>query len=132
MASCSMLMMFGCATGTSPYSPFGKSSLKGDKVIYFEQTDRIPKVVAQAPWDHAANAKAGDARAVDYGAVVDMLDKLFMMYPNVVEFYGQERMENALIGRRMLFRGYSNEELKDVEKIARALGDSIENWTPQQ
>jgi len=51
--------------------------------------------------------------------------------PQVTQGYQHERMNEALFSRRMLFRGYGDGELKDVNEIVKSLGWSIEYLTPQ-
>lgn len=124
-------MVQGCATG--PFSPMKAGSLSGSKVIYFEQSDRVPRTVLLAPYERFKNPTNADAavKAIDPAAVAALFDKMLSVYPEVVKAYGNERTENALIGRRMLFRGYEGADLGEIEKIIRSMGSSIENWTPQ-
>jgi len=53
------------------------------------------------------------------------------MIPVVTGGYQNERMNEALLSRRMLFRGYQDAELKDINEIVKSLGWSIEYMTPQ-
>lgn len=129
-----MAMMVGCATG--PYSPVEPSSLKGTHVIYFEQSDRVPKTVMMAPWESYANGKTGVVMsanmALDPAIIAGIIEKLLKTAPEIVKSYSNERMANAMIGRRILFRGYEGtNDLIEIEKIIKAMGGVVENWTPQ-
>jgi len=105
--------------------------LYGDKVIYFEQTDRVPKSVLLMPWISDGTNEVVTMRGVEVVAVLEGLGVLIKEYPEIAKVYSNERMNNALIQRRMLIRGYSTNELEQVEKIVKIFSESIENWIPQ-
>ena len=123
-----LLVMSGCATG--PYSPVKTSSLKGERVIYFEQSDRVPKVVMLASWENDVMSGTS-ARSFDPTAVIAVIEKMLTTYPEVVKAYGEERMANALISRRILIKGYSTNELAEIGNMIKSMELSIEKWTPK-
>jgi len=122
----------GCATG--PETALRPKSLKGDHVVYFEQSDRIPKDVLleinKQPEVAGVNAAAG----VPVEDIVEkVIEEIFKVAPEMAESYSKERMNNALIGRRMLFRGYeSPEQLKEINEIIKSMGIAIEKITPEK
>ena len=122
-------LLSGCALG--PKSPLCEKHLYGDKVIYFEQTDRVPKSVLLMPWISDGTNEVVTMRGVEVVAVLEGLGVLIKEYPEIAKVYSNERMNNALIQRRMLIRGYSTNELEQVEKIVKIFSESIENWIPQ-
>jgi len=140
-----LVLMGGCATG--PYTPMysggvvSKGTLdRGDKLIYFEQADRIPKDVMLESWKHQpvapvvgfANLKAGtNSVGLTPEELAAIVAEVLKMIPVVTGGYQNERMNEALLSRRMLFRGYQDAELKDINEIVKSLGWSIEYMTPQ-
>lgn len=127
-----LLVVSGCATEN--YSPLNLESLNGDKIVFFEQLDRVPKMVMMAPWyEHTGTNVVFEARGIDPTIIIGLIDKLLTVYPEVVKAYGIERMENSVVSRRILFRGYDGtNDLVEIEKIIKAMGGCVENWTPQQ
>jgi hypothetical protein len=125
----SLFFMFvaGCATG--PYTPIRTSSLKGEKVIYFEQVDRVPKDVLMLLCEKKDDGTMS-ARVIPWLELIPMIEKLSDVAPEIVASYGKERMENAMITRRMLFRGYDGtNDLVEIERIIKTMGGNIENWS---
>jgi len=121
----------GCATGTGTVTAVKPKSLDGTHVIYFEQSDRIPKdVLVEANKQPQANATVvGDDMMSDI--VEKVIEELIGVAPKMVEIYANERMNNALMGRRILFRGYdSPEQLKEINEIIKSMDKAIEKVTP--
>ena len=140
MAGLMVLMVSGCATG--PYTPMQRGSVlskgtldRGDKLIYFEQADRIPKDVMLEAWRHQAAAPLVGAeprmQAIPPEVVAAIVAEVLKIIPSVTAGYQKERMNEALLSRRMLFRGYQATELKDINDIIKSMGWSIEYMTPQ-
>ena len=126
----SMLLVSGCAS--KPQTAFSPVSIEGSKVIYFEQSDRIPKDVLLA--SHGKEAHDPAVRmmaAVPPEVYAAMIEELVGIIPDMSKVYSNERMNNALLGRRILFRGYAADELIEVEKIIRAMNETVEYITPQ-
>lgn len=123
----------GCATG--PYTPMNSGTLKrGDKLIYFEQADRVPKDVMLESWKHqpvVANAQVVNSQAIPPEVIAAIIKEVLAAIPEVTKGYQNERMNEALFSRRMLFRGYAEGELKDINEIVKSFGWSIEYLTPQ-
>jgi hypothetical protein len=61
----------------------------------------------------------------------ELIKDLTKMIPNITEGYQNERMNEALLSRKMLFKGYSNEELKYVNEIIKNMDKAIEKFTIQ-
>lgn len=130
------MMVGGCATG--PYSPVKSKNLEGAKLIYFEQADRIPKDVMLESWKHlplnpvpAPVAMGANAQAIPPEVIAAIVAEVLKMIPQTAAGYQNERMNEALLSRRMLFRGYQDAELKDINDIIKSMGWSIEYMTPQ-
>jgi len=126
-----VVMMAGCATG--PYTALKPRSLKGDHMVYFEQSDRIPKDVLLESFkvEDEAEVKAG-AAVMSAEDIQKIIEEALKIAPEIVESYSNERMNNALLGRRMLFRGYKTpEQLKQINEIIKSLDGAIENVTPE-
>lgn len=124
----------GCATG--PKTALRPRSLKGDHMIYFEQSDRIPKDVLLESYkaqNDASKAVVANAAVMSPEDIAKLIEEAIKIAPEMVESYGNERMNNALLGRRMLFRGYETpEQLKEIDSIIKSMGDAIENMTPEK
>lgn len=122
------LLFAGCATG--PKTALNSHVLRANRVVYFEQSDRIPKDVLLASFDKKpTNAVLG---AIPPEVIAKIIEELTKMIPEMAKNYSQERMFNALIGRRMLFVGYdSPEQLKEINAIVESMGKAIEYVTPQ-
>jgi hypothetical protein len=118
----------GCAT--APDTVAQPRNLKGDYVIFFEQSDRIPKEVLLAANDDKGMT-VNAMTALSPEAIAKLIEELVKVAPEIAKTFSEERMENALLQRRILLRGYSGEELKDVVDIIDALNGSIEFVTPQ-
>ena len=128
-----MSLMAGCATG--PYTAVRPRSLKGDHMVYFEQSDRIPKDVLLESFksqnEAEAEVKAG-AAVMSAEDIQKIIEEALKIAPEIVESYGNERMNNALLGRRMIFRGYeSPEQLQQINEIIKSMDGAIENITPE-
>ena len=123
-------LLTGCATG--PKTALRSSNLKAGHVVYFEQSDRVPKDVLLAAFNDkgpVVNALAGIPPDVAAKAIAEILKVI----PDLSKNYSKERMHNALIGRRMLFLGYeSPEQLEKVNAIVKSMGGAIEYVTPQE
>lgn len=128
------LLMTGCATG--PKTALRPKSLDSQYVVYFEQSDRIPKaVLLEAHKSAQPNAAAAAAITDDMVSkiVEKVIEEIVGVVPKVAETYSTERMNNALIGRRMLFKGYeSPEQLKELNEIIKSMDNAIENMTPEK
>ena len=124
----------GCAT--SQKSTVSSSVLKADHVVYFEQADRIPKAVLLAPYAGGAGTNAptvGTMGFDQWDKLLDVIEKAFAIAPELAEKYSNERMNNALLNRRMLFIGYDGkDELEAIRSIVEGMGGAIENVTPQK
>ena len=118
----------GCSTG--PYTPLKSGNLSGEKLVYFEQSDRMPKdVLLLANKDRGQTANAMMVFSPE--VIAKVVEGLLKVAPELAKTYSEERMNNALMQRRMLFKGYSGAELKEVERIIRAMSGSIEFVTPR-
>jgi len=130
-------LMIGCSTG--PSTPVHIWNLAGKKVIYLEQNDRVPVAVPLMAWEVQKEKQPvmGTTNVV-FGVPFDptvygeVLKALFLMLPEMSSTYSNERMNELLISRRMLFKGYSGAELIQVNEIIKSSGGTIENWTPQK
>ena len=121
-----MLWVSGC--GITPQSPLRTENLKGDKLIYFEQSDRVPRGVVMMSWMEYTNNVY--AKGLDVVGAMGAIDKIFGKYPDIVKAYGEERMNNVMVQRRILIKGYSGtNELEAIKGIIEAMGGCIENWT---
>jgi len=124
-------LLAGCATG--PKTALNSKVLRADNVIYWEQSDRIPKDVLLAAFDEGDNPMMAALSAVSPELAGQIIEKLLEIFPEITKSYSEERMANALLGRRMLFIGYDKEEqLREIRKIVEAMGGSIEYVTPQE
>lgn len=125
-----VLGLTGCSTAIAPDTVARSKNLDGDQVIFFEQSDRIPKEVLLA-----ANSDKGSMVnamvAIPPEVIAELIKQLFTIAPEIAKEFSKERMENSLIQRRILLKGYSGEELKDIIEIIKALNGSIEFITPQ-
>ena len=125
-----VMVLTGCATG--PNTALRPRSLKGDYVVYFEQSDRIPKDVLLESYKIVQPVGVNVA-AVGADDIAKIIEEVVKIAPDIVKSYGNERMNNALLGRRMLFRGYeSPEQLKEIDSIIKSMGGAIENVTPEK
>ena len=122
------VLLTGCATG--PKTALTSGSLKADYVVYFEQSDRVPKDVLLAAYgkeEGVLNAMEGIPAEI----IEKVIEKFLEIVPELAENYTKERMWNALLGRRMLFKGYdSPEQLEKINEIIKSMGNSIEYLTP--
>jgi len=108
-------------------------SLKGDHMVYFEQSDRIPKDVLLAAHGKDDDPVVNALGAFPPEAIAKVIEEIVKIMPELAEVHAEERMWNALIGRRMLFRGYeSPEQLKEINEIIKSMSGAIENVTPQK
>jgi len=123
-------VLAGCG-GLKPNVSVTPGVLRGsDYVVYFEQSDRIPQQVMLAT--HGSDeARVGAMVAIPPEVIAAVIKELFAVIPKLSENISQERMQNALINRRMLFLGYTGDELKDINSIIQNMGGSIEYFTPQ-
>lgn len=124
----------GCATG--PYTPMNSCTMKGDKVIYFEQADRIPKDVMLESWKHQPvanfNVTNGPLKmAIPPEIIAEIIKEVLAAIPEITKGYQTERMNESLLSRRMFFRGYGTNELADINDIVQSMGWCIEYMTPQ-
>lgn len=122
-------LLSGCATG--PKTPVNSTSLDGQRVIYIEQADRVPKDVLLAAHTHAINTQGAALAALPPEVLAELLAELAKLAPTIVGQYSQERMYNALLGRRLLFKGYGGDELVEIRKIIESTGGVFEYLTPQ-
>lgn len=122
----------GCAS--APTISVTTGNLKSDHVVYFEQSDRIPKDVLLAAYASNTNrvATAG-IMAIDPTIYAELFKKLFEIAPQIAEKYSNERMNNSLLNRRMLFVGYGGtNELDKIKEIVDKMGSSFEHATPNK
>ena len=100
-------------------------------MVYFEQSDRVPKDVLLAAYgkeEGVLNAMEGIPAEI----IEKVIEKFLEIVPELSENYTKERMWNALLGRRMLFKGYdSPEQLEKINEIIKSMGNSIEYLTPE-
>jgi hypothetical protein len=122
------LYFAGCATG--PKTALTGDALESGYVVYFEQSDRVPK-------DVLISANNGDELIVKALGVISnelagkIIDKMLETVPEITKGYGQERMFNAMLGRRMLFLGYDTpEQLREIQKIVESMSKAVEFVTP--
>jgi len=123
-----LVLSAGCATG--PDTVARSRNLKGDKVIFLEQSDRIPKEVLLAANDDKG-ATVNAMTALSPEIIEKLIEELAKIAPEIAKTLSEERMENALLQRRILLKGYSGKELKDIIEIIKALNGTIEYVTPQ-
>jgi len=126
-----MVLMGGCATG--PYTPMNAKSLDGDKLIYFEQADRIPKDVMLEAWKHQPVVATNEIKPgmIPPEIIAAIVKEVLETIPKITGGYQNERMNEALFSRRMLFRGYKDAELNDINNIVKSMGWCFEYLTPQ-
>jgi hypothetical protein len=128
-----LVSLAACGCGTAPKIAVNAGVLKsGQPVAYFEQSDRIPKEILLAANEDATTPVASALVAIPPEVIGEVIDKLLEIIPEVTKGYGEERMHNALLGRRMLFIGYeSPEQLEKIKEIVDSMGGAIEYVTPQ-
>lgn len=125
-----LLFLAGCATG--PQTALSRKTLEAGNVIYFEQSDRIPKDVLLAAHNPQEPVVAA-LNNIPAELVGEVLKQILAIVPETAKNYSEERMFNALLGRRMLFVGYDTpEQLSEIQKIVEGMGGSIEYVTPQE
>lgn len=128
-----LLAVFVAGCGTVPNTSVCSSSLNGTHVVYFEQSDRVPKdVLIEAiksqtpPKPNAVGAPTAFPPDVIAAIVAEVLKTI----PQVSSVYANERMNEAMIGRRIMFRGYeSTEQLAEIDKIIKSMQGCLEKWT---
>ncbi len=126
----SVVLVTGCAT--TPPTAVSSANLEGDKLIYFEQSDRIPKEVLLAPYGDVEPV-LGTMMSIDPAVIAQVFEKIIDIVPEITKGYNNERMHNALLGRRILIKGYATaEELQHVESIVEKMSKAIENITPEE
>jgi hypothetical protein len=124
------VMVAGC--GTVPETAVSWSSLDGPKVIYFEQSDRLPKdALIEAIKAHTGtNAPAvSHLQMIPPEIIAEIVKELIAVAPEFSKVYSNERMNEAMIGRRILIRGYGTNELDKVVEIIQALEGCFEKWS---
>ena len=125
-----LVLVLGAGCTSVPNTVSRPRSLKGDKVIFFEQSDRIPKDVLLA----ANKEKTGLMNAmiaIPPDVIAKVIEEILKVAPEIAKTMSEESMNNSLIQRRILLKGYSGQELKDVIDIIKAFNGSIEFITPQ-
>lgn len=126
-------ILSGCATG--PIVSVNSRNLKADYVVYFEQSDRIPRdvlLIAHTVKTNGVN-QTGTIETEQWDKILDVTKKLFEVAPEMAKQYTNERMNNAMLNRRMLFVGYKTpEELDKIIAIVEKMGNVIEYSTPQE
>lgn len=127
---CLMGLLSGCATGTAPYSAVRSRALNSDRVIYFEQSDRLPKSVLEAAIDPKHEAEVFQMAGISPDIIGRIIAEALRLAPDLAKSYSGERMANAMYGRRFLFVGYSGDELPEITKMIEAMGRSVERITP--
>ena len=124
------VMVLGAGCTSIPNTVTRTKNLEGDKVIFFEQSDRIPKEVLLA-----ANKDKGAAvnamMVIPADVIAKVIEEILKVAPEIAQTMSDESMNNSLIQRRILLKGYSGQELKDVIEIIKAFNGSIEFITPQ-
>ena len=126
------MMMAGCAV--MPETHIRSWNLDDTHLIYLEQSDRVPKdVLIEAIKDSAkSNAVAKYGMAISPEIIAKVAEEIFKMIPELSKTYANERMNEAMIGRRILIKGYQGtNELAQVNEIIKSLSKCIERWTPQ-
>lgn len=127
-----LVLAGGCATG--PYTPVSPGVLKGCKIVYFEQADRVPKDVMLEAWKHQPVVVGTPAvlKALPPDAIAAIVKEILAAIPQVTAGYQNERMNETLMSRRMLFIGYEGtNELREIREIVEVMGSSFEYLTPQ-
>ena len=125
------LVLCGCATGPSK-TAVNSGTLDADRVIYFEQSDRVPKDVLLAPHQQKG-AVAGAMATIPAELIGEAIEEALKILPELADKYSKERMYNALLGRRMLFIGYETpEQLDKIQEIIETMNGSIEFLTPEE
>ena len=129
------LVFLGVGCGTVPHTPIQTWNMGGDHLIYFEQADRVPKdVMIEAIRSQAittgtvasANALAG----LTPEQIAEIIKEIMAALPELAKTYSNERMNEALVGRRILIRGYNGtNELVEINQIIQSLDGCIEKWT---
>ena len=123
------MLITGCATG--PKTAVRPRSLNGNYVVYFEQSDRVPKDVLMAGTGGGGTV-AATVSSIPPDAIKEVVEEIVAILPEMSKNYSSERMYNALLGRRMLFTGYETpEQLEKVRGIIEAMDKSIEAVVPQ-
>jgi hypothetical protein len=70
--------------------------------------------------------------AISPEIIAKVAEEIFKMIPELSKTYANERMNEAMIGRRVLIKGYEGtNELAQVNEIVKSLSKCIERWTPQ-
>ena len=124
----------GCAIG--PYSPIKSANLNADNVFYIEQADRIPKDVMLEAWKHLPlspqTAVVNGAKIVIPPEIIaSVIAELCKTAPELTKGYQAERMNESLLSRRILIKGYTTNEIKEIGDSIKNMGWNIEHMTPQ-
>ena len=122
----------GC--GVTPYTPLRGCSLDGERVIYFEQSDRVPiTVMIEAIKSQevvSSNGVAGIRAFFPPEIIAEIVKQALIVAPEFSKTYANERMNEAMVGRRILIKGYQGtNELMQVNEIIKSMGDCMEKWT---
>lgn len=125
-----LLMVMGC--GVTPRTAIKSINLEGEKIIYFEQSDRIPKdALIEAIKAHATtSAVPMRLQMLSPEVIAGLVKELISVAPEFSKVYSNERMNEAMIGRRILIKGYGTNELWQVIQVIEALDGCFEKWTP--
>jgi uncharacterized protein CbrC (UPF0167 family) len=125
-----MIGFTGC--GTVPKTAITGKTLNAEHVIYFEQSDRVPKdvMIEAIKSQKVTNSGMASIQALPPEIIAAIVKEVLTVIPKVTEGYQNERMNEALVGRRILFRGYNGtNDLKDIDAIIKSMDGCIEKWT---
>jgi hypothetical protein len=112
------VMVAGCVS--TPKTALNAKTLRANRVIYFEQSDRVPKDVLIA-------AKPAGEVGISAAAIDKIIEEVISIAPKLAKIRADESIENVLIGRRMLFVGYDTpEQLAILNDIVASMSQSIE------
>lgn len=93
----------GCWTGVASRMPPDALLMDG-KLVYVERVDRIPKEVLLVSSQYKTES-------IPPAVIGELVSSVVKTVPSITTGYNTERMNNALISRRILLRGYDGYEL---------------------
>jgi hypothetical protein len=98
----------------------------GDKLIYLEQGDRLPKEVMMLGRTNLQGRVLIAGMAPDI--VAELIKQLLATSSEFAKAYAAERQNEGYVSRRILIRGYGTSELPDIVNVIKAFDHCIERW----
>jgi hypothetical protein len=105
---------------------------QGDRLIYYEQCDRLPNpvLITAITNNHRCTTAAGQlcGGGISPDMWAELLKELLSISPEFSRIYAQERQNEGYISRRVLIRGYGTNELQELPAILIQLNRFMEPW----